>query len=59
MQRILGRIKVPMSFDYGFSQYKNPYSTSGFAQVCREYGADPNGMYKFKAVDASLTNDEW
>lgn len=52
-------MEVLMPFDDGFSRYKNPYFTSGFAQVCREYIADPQGMYKFRAVGASLTNGEW
>ncbi|XP_057317061.1 uncharacterized protein LOC130659463 [Hydractinia symbiolongicarpus] len=52
-------MKVPMPYDDRFSQYKSPYSTSGYAQVCREYGASANALYKFKAVMSSLTNGRW
>lgn len=27
--------------------------------MCREYDADPLGMYKFRAVGVWLTNGEW
>ncbi|XP_057296305.1 uncharacterized protein LOC130625270 [Hydractinia symbiolongicarpus] len=49
-------MKVPMPYDEGFSENENPYSSSGYAQICREYGADPNAQYKFKALMSSLTN---
>ncbi|XP_057312911.1 uncharacterized protein LOC130654364 [Hydractinia symbiolongicarpus] len=59
MRRILARMKVSMPYEGDFSQYENSYSTSGYTRVCREYGANPNDLYKFKALVSSLTNGRW
>lgn len=48
-----------MSFDDGLNQHSIPFSTFGFSQICSEYGADYNGMFKCRVIGASLTNGEW
>ena len=49
IRRILFRLQSPLPFQDGFDAENNNYSKSAFAEICSEYGADPDALYKFES----------
>ena len=40
IRRILKRLQVPLPYQNGFNQYKNPFSQENYLELCFEYGVD-------------------
>ena len=56
VRRILSRLQVPLPYEDKWDAATNSYSKGAFAEICAEYGADPKGPYKFRAMRKAYNN---
>ena len=49
IRRILHRLESPTPLEDGFDANNNNYSKGMFQQLCSEYGANPQSLYKFES----------